>query len=90
MNAKTLHQDSDGISPYLQCPWCGYTDVTSEFMEYRHPDETAKGTGSTQCGQCWAAGPTPVFMLAYDPSVDLGGSNEFRELYLTILQSCGD
>lgn len=90
MNLKTLHQDSDGISPYLQCPWCGYVDVIGEFTSYQHPYEPLSAasavTGSTQCCQCLAAGPTALFVLAYDKQADLGDDNQYRDLYLSDLE----
>lgn len=83
---RYIHQHSDGISPYLRCPWCGYRDVIGEFLEYHHPEEPiVRGTGSTQCGQCWAAGPTPIFVLAYDPKARLYESEEFRDLYIQFI-----
>ena len=90
MNLRTLHKDSDGISPYLKCPWCGYADVCGEFMPYLHPDEPCDAcTGSTRCGQCDAAGATALFVLAYDPACDLGDNNQFRNLYLSELERIG-
>lgn len=91
MNMKTLHQDSDGIAPYLRCPWCGYADVIGEFIPYAHPSEPCgtNATGSTECGQCHAAGPTALFVLAYDSDADMGGDERFRSLYMMMLEATG-
>jgi hypothetical protein len=61
-------------------------------MTYRHPGELISvcDTGSTQCGQCWAAGSTGLFVLAYDAAADIGDDNNMRECYLTELRNCGN
>lgn len=86
---SNLHQWSDGISPYMKCPWCGYIDVENEFHGYCHPYDAASGEnhsrGTTQCGQCAAAGPTVMFVLAYNQDAELYDCESFRNLYLSEL-----
>jgi hypothetical protein len=79
----------DGITPYMCCPWCNYIDVNNEFGPYTHPydhsPEQAR-RGSTECGQCSAAGPTALFILAHDPKAELYDCEKYREMYLSQLE----
>lgn len=83
MDLRNLRATDD---VYLQCPWCSYSDVPSEFGTYCHPDETMRDTLSTQCSQCHAAGATALFVLAYNSAAEV----ENRDVYLMFLDDIPD
>jgi hypothetical protein len=91
LNLQRLHTESNGISPYLCCPWCGYTDCTHEFGIFWGPKDNPETpeNGCTICNQCNAAGWSGMFVLAYNPNADLGEDNKFRQLYLSMIEECG-
>ncbi len=83
MELRTLHKKEENSGLILKCPWCAFSSPIGEFSAYHHPHEMGQeATGSTQCGQCSAAGYTALFVLSYDPQAELGRDEEYRELFL--------
>lgn len=77
-----LHQQSDGISPYLECPFCEYADVCGEFS-------SGPCGGYTQCGNCGAIQETGLFILKYDKDADLYDQEQHRFNFFCTFRSLG-